>query len=100
MTENPSRTAYMIILVVLVFCGIAYFKSSSTTTSGCLDMTTVKPALDDAAARLDASMSAAKGGDTATAASEMRHAAASLRTAAGALRADAAVSQPDMRAAE
>jgi hypothetical protein len=98
MTENPSRAAYTIILVVLVFCGIAYFKSSSTTTSGCLDMATAKPALDDAAARLDAS--AAKRGDTTTAASEMRSAAGSLRTAADALRADAAVSQPDTRAAE
>ena len=79
---------------------MAYFKSSSTSTNGCLDITTAKPALDDAAVRLDVSVTAAKRGDTMTAASEMRSAAASLRTAASALSADADVSQPDMRAAE
>jgi hypothetical protein len=100
MTEIPPRAGYAIIAAVLVLCGVAYFKSSSTSTTGCLDIATAKPALDDAAARLDASVRAAKRGDTTTAASEMRSAAASLRTAASALSADAAISQPDMRAAE
>jgi hypothetical protein len=68
--------------------------------AGCLDIATAKPALDNAAARLDASVEAAKRGSTTTAASEVRSAAASLRTAASALSADAAISQFDMRAAE
>jgi hypothetical protein len=74
--------------------------SAPSNRAGCLDIATAKPALDSAAARLDASVEAAKSGDTTTAASEVRSAAASLRTAASALSADAAISQFDMRAAE
>jgi hypothetical protein len=74
--------------------------SAPANRAGCLDIATAKPALDNAAARLDASVEAAKRGDTTTAASEVRSAAASLRTAASALSADAAISQFDMRAAE
>jgi hypothetical protein len=76
---------------------------TSATASGavgCLDFATAKPALDNAAASLDAGVRAAKNGDTATAASHIRKAAASLRTAGSALSADAAISQFDMRAAE
>ena len=102
MTQIPPRAAYAIIAAVLVLFAMAYFRSpsTSTSTSACLDIATAKPALDDAAARLDASVMAAKRGDVATAASEMRSAAANLRTAARALSADAAISQPDLRAAE
>jgi hypothetical protein len=94
MADIPPRAVYAIIGAVLVLFVVSYFKSSSTDTSGCLDIATAKPALDDAAVRLDASVNAAKRGDTTTAASEMRSAAAS------ALSADAAISQPDTRAAE
>ncbi len=67
---------------------------------GCLDFATAKPALDNAAASLDAGVRAAKNGDTVTAASHIRKAATGLRTAASAASADAAVSHPLMRAAE
>jgi hypothetical protein len=68
--------------------------------AGCLDFSTAKPALDNAAASLEAGVRAAKNGDTATAASHIRKAATSLRTAASAESADAAISHPLMTAAE
>jgi hypothetical protein len=106
----PPRAVYAIIAAVLVLFGMALCKSSNTGSSvsstgsvsrvGCIDAATAKPALDEAASQLDAAVSAAKGGDTTTAAAHMRSAAASLRTAAGASSADPAVSKPLMVAAQ
>jgi len=100
MTEIPPRAIYAIALAVLVLCGMAYFKSSSTSRVRCIDTATAKPALDDAASKLDDAVRAAKNGDITTAAADMRDAAASLRTAATASSADPAVSKPLVVAAD
>jgi len=107
-TKKEDERSTKLILAVGVCLGIAmlgaFINSLNTSTprntAGCLDIATAKPALDNAAARLDASVAAAKMGNITTAASEMRSAAASLRRAASALSADAAISQFDMKAAE
>jgi hypothetical protein len=94
MTEISPRTVYLIMGVVLLLFVVAYFKPSSTSSSnGCLDVATAKPALDEAASELDAAVRAGKVGDTATAAAHMRSAAASLRAAASAWGADPDVSK-------
>jgi hypothetical protein len=95
----------VIVLGIVVFFAIVVImavneKGSPPFTAACIDVDTAQPALNSAAASLDAGVRAAKSGDTSMAASHIRSAAASLRTAANAASADAAISHPLMRAAE
>src|SRR6266446_2966832 len=82
-TSLGTKLVVVMTLVVafIVMLGMC-INSSTTNRIGCIDTATAKPALDDAASKLDDGVRAAKRGDTTTAAAHIRSAAESLRTAA------------------
>lgn len=103
--KRANYAGAVIVLGIVVFFAIAVItavneKGSPPSTVACIDVDTAQPALNSAAASMDAAVTAAKSGDTSTAALHLQTAAASLRKAANASSADAAISHPLMRAAE
>jgi ribosomal protein S27E len=103
--KQPNYAAAYVVIGIVIFFAIIMTiavneNGSPPSTAACIDANTAQPALNSAAASMDAAIGAAKKGDTSTAASHLQSAAGSLRTAANAASADAAISQPLMRAAE